>query len=210
MAIAAAAPSGLAEREEPTTRVVIALCVSAFLAALSFFAASPFFPQMSRDLGTTVPLLGQVTTVMILTSAGLGLVVGPLADRYGYRRPLVIGILAIAVNLAGAGLAPSYPVVLAFGVVGGLGDALVYSLPLAIAGTRFSGDAQRQVIGWTIGSLGVALIIGVPILTTIGEFGNWRVALLAAALIATGAAWYVAAALPADERHPSGTLRGRA
>ena len=50
MAIAAAAPSGLAEREEPTTRVVIALCVSAFLAALSFFAASPFFPQMSRDL----------------------------------------------------------------------------------------------------------------------------------------------------------------
>ena len=121
-------------------RVQILLCLSAFLAALNFFAPTPFYPQMAHDLQTTVPLLGQVVTLMALISAGLGLLAGPLADRYGYRWPLVIGLLAIAVGLLGTGLAPTYPVLLGLGVVMGLGDALAYSLPFAIAATYFSGS----------------------------------------------------------------------
>src|SRR5690242_1832007 len=93
-------------------RVLAALCAAAFFAALNFFATTPFYPTMAHDLHTTVPLLGQLVTLMVLSSAGLGLVVGPLGDRYGYRWPLVIGVLAIAVNLVGTGLAPTYPVVL--------------------------------------------------------------------------------------------------
>ena len=81
-------------------RVQILLCLSAFLAALNFFAPTPFYPQMARDLQTTVPLLGQVVTLMALISAGLGLLAGPLADRYGYRWPLVMGLLAIARSLS--------------------------------------------------------------------------------------------------------------
>ena len=60
---------------------------------------------MARDLQTTVPLLGQVVTLMALISAGLGLLAGPLADRYGYRWPLVVGLLAIAVGCS----APVWP-----------------------------------------------------------------------------------------------------
>src|SRR5688500_2394089 len=129
-------------------RVQILLCLSAFLAALNFFAPTPFYPQMARDLQTTVPLLGQVVTLMALISAALGLLAGPLADRYGYRWPLVMGLLAIAVGLLGTGLAPSYPVLLGLGVVMGFGDALAYSLPFAIAATHFSDVAQRRAIAW--------------------------------------------------------------
>src|SRR3990170_3439939 len=60
-------------------RVQLLLCLSAFLAALNFFAPTPFYPQMAHDLETTVPLLGQVVTLMALISAGLGLLAGPLA-----------------------------------------------------------------------------------------------------------------------------------
>src|SRR4029079_11459502 len=93
--------------DAPGRLTLAALSVSAFLAALNFFAPTPFFPAMARDLHATVPLLGQMVTLMVFISAGLGLVVGPLAARYGYRWPLVIGILAIAANLIGVGLAPS-------------------------------------------------------------------------------------------------------
>src|SRR6185436_11308022 len=132
----------LSERRTPAPdgRVLAALCVAAFLASLNFFATTPFYAPMARDLHTTIPLLGQVVTLTVLLSAGLGLVVGPLADRYGYRWPLVIGLLGIAVNLVGTGLAPAYPVLLGVSVSGGLGDALVFGLALAIAGTRFAGD----------------------------------------------------------------------
>jgi MFS transporter, DHA1 family, inner membrane transport protein len=190
-------------------RVQILLCLSAFLAALNFFAPTPFYPQMARDLQTTVPLLGQVVTLMALISAGLGLLAGPLADRYGYRWPLVTGLLAIALGLLGTGLAPSYPVLLGLGVVMGLGDALAYSLPFAIAATYFSGMAQRRAIAWTIGALSTAPIIGVPLLTAVGGLTSWRVALAAAGIAAAGVAWFVAAVLPTDRRQPAGRFRVR-
>jgi predicted MFS family arabinose efflux permease len=187
-------------------RVQILLCLSAFLAALNFFAPTPFYPQMARELQTTVPLLGQVVTLMALISAGLGLLAGPLADRYGYRWPLVMGLLAIAVGLLGTGLAPTYPVLLGLGVVMGFGDALAYSLPFAIAATYFSGPAQRRAIGWTIGALSTAPIIGVPFLAAVGGFTSWRVALATAGVAAAGVAWFVAVVLPADRLHPSSRL----
>ena len=91
--VASVVSNAVSERRTPATdgRVLAALCVAAFLASLNFFATTPFYPPMARDLHTTIPLLGQVVTLTVLLSAGLGLVVGPLADRYGYRWPLVIG-----------------------------------------------------------------------------------------------------------------------
>jgi MFS transporter, DHA1 family, inner membrane transport protein len=188
-------------------RVQILLCLSAFLAALNFFAPTPFYPKMARDLQTTVPLLGQVVTLMALISAGLGLLAGPLADRYGYRWPLVMGLLAIAAGLLGTGLTPTYPVLLGLGVVMGFGDALAYSLPFAIAATYFSGSAQRRAIAWTTGALSSAPIIGVPLLTAVGGLTSWRIALAAAGVAAAGVACLVAAVLPADRLHPASRFR---
>src|SRR5262245_38537758 len=82
-------------------RLAAVLCLAIFLAALNVFAATPFYPQMAQDLQSTVPLLGQILTLLTLLSAGLGLVVGPVADRSGYRWPLVIGVLAIGLALLG-------------------------------------------------------------------------------------------------------------
>src|SRR4051794_16339850 len=161
-------------------RLQILLCLSAFLAALNYFAPTPFYPQMARDLETTVPLLGQVMTLMAVLSAGLGLVIGPLADRYGYRWPLVIGLLAVAGTLLGTGLAPTYAVLLGVGLLGGLGDALVYSLPYALAAVYFTGEARRRTMGWMLAAISVAPIVGVPLLTAVSGLTSWRVALAVA------------------------------
>jgi DHA1 family inner membrane transport protein len=187
--------------------VLAALCAASFLAALNFFAFAPFLLPMARDLNTTVPLVGQVATLLGLISAGLGLVVGPWADRQGYRKALVLGTIAIALNLAGTGLAPSYPVLVALSFAAGLGDALVFGVALAAAGTHFTGDARQRAIAWTTGSLGAAPIVGVPILTTIGEFVGWRVALISAGLCATSVAWFIAATLPPDDPRPTSRFR---
>jgi predicted MFS family arabinose efflux permease len=189
--------------------MLAALCVASFLAALNFFAPTPFYPEMARDLQTTVPLLGQVMTIMVLISAALGLVIGPLADRYGYRQPLLVGLGAVTFTLLGTSLAPNYPVLLGISVAGGLGDALVFALPLAIAGTAFSGEARRRAIGWTTASLSSASIAGAPLLTAIGGLTSWRVALGVAALVGAAASWFVATTLPPDTQRPDTPLRAR-
>ena len=189
-------------------RVLAILCLSMFLAVVNFAAPSPFFPAMARDLGTTVPLLGQLTTILALLSAGLGLLVGPLADRYGVRRAIVGGTIAVAINLAGTGLAPSYPALVGLAAVSGLGDAVLFGLPLAVATTRFAGDARRRAVAWTSAALPVGTIAGVPLVAAAGGVVGWRTVLVGVGLATLGAAALAAAWLPADAPK-EGRIRAR-
>jgi len=188
-------------------RLSAVLCLAIFLAALNVFAATPFYPQMAHDLQTTVPLLGQIVTLLALLSAGLGLVVGPLADRSGYRRPLVIGVLAIGLALLGTGLAPAYPVLLGLSLLMGLGDALVYGLAFAFAAAHFPGAAQRRLMSWMVAAISLAPIIGVPLLGALGGITTWRVALILGGLATILSAWVVAATVPPDARQHDTPLR---
>jgi DHA1 family inner membrane transport protein len=191
-------------------RVLPALCVGTFLASVTFVAPAPFFPAMARDLGVGVPLLGQVVAAMLLLSALLGLVAGPLADRYGLRLLIVIGLLATAVCLLVFGLAPTFPVLFAAALAGGLADAAVLGPALAVAGTYFAGPAARQALGWTTACMAGSAIVGVPVLTALGSVAGWRAAFVAAGVAAVGAAWLGATWLPHDARQPEGRLRLRA
>lgn len=192
------AEEAISHQDAAGSRLLAALCVSSFLAALNFFALTPFYPEIARDLDSTVPRLGLVATLVILVSALLGLLIGPLSDRYGYRWPLTIGVLAVAMNLVGAGMAPSYPALLAISIVGGIADALVFGLPLAIAGMQFKGEAQRRAMGWTLASLSAAPIFGIPLLTLIGDATSWRMALVSSGLFSACIALFVFVSVPSD------------
>jgi predicted MFS family arabinose efflux permease len=107
-------------------------------------------------------------------------------------------MLAIALNLIGAGLTPSFLPLLGLSVVGGLGDALAFGMPMAIAGSRFSGQAQKKAISWAWGSMSIAGIVAIPLISLIGGSAGWRVALIASGLGAIVGAWFVAISLPPD------------
>ena len=188
-------------------RVLPALCLGTFVAMLTFVAPAPFFPVMARDLDVGVPLLGQVVAAMLLVSAALGLVAGPLADRYGHRRLIVLGVASAAACLLAFGLAPTFPVLLMGALAGGLANAAVLGPSLAVAGTYFAGPAARQALGWTTACMAGSAIVGVPVLTAVGALTGWRTAFLAAGIAVIGAAWLGAAWLPRDALHPSGRLR---
>ena len=45
-------------------RVLAVLCLAMFLAVVDFTALAPFLPDVSDDLNTSVPRLGQIVTAM--------------------------------------------------------------------------------------------------------------------------------------------------
>jgi predicted MFS family arabinose efflux permease len=182
----------------PGRMVLPALCLGSFITTLAFVAPAPFLPAMSDDLGVSVALLGQITTVMMVMSGALALVVGPLADRYGARRFIVAGLAATAVALFDFALAPVFAALFVASIAGAVAEATVPGLSLAIAGSRFSGPAARRALGWTVGALASAPIVGVPLLTTVGDLAGWRAAFLLAGFAATVSVVLVALWLPAD------------
>ena len=188
-------------------RVLPALCLGMFVAMLTFVAPAPFFPVMARDLGIGVPLLGQVVAAMLLVSAAIGLVAGPLADRYGHRRLILLGLVSAAICLLLFGLARNFAVLLAGALAGGLANAAVLGPSLAVAGTYFAGAEARRALGWATACMAGSAIVGVPALTAVATFTGWRLAFIAAGGAVIGAAWLGAAWLPRDARSPQGRLR---
>lgn len=188
-------------------RALVALCLGAFVTALLFIVPTPFFPEMARDLGVSVPLLGQVMSVMLLISVFLGLIVGPLSDYSGYRRLIVIGLTAAVVCLLAFGLAPVFPVLLLASVAGGMTDSAVLGSSLAIAGAHFTGAAARRAIGWTSAAQSGSAIIGVPVLAAVGAAAGWRTAFVVAALAAAAVVGLALLWLPRDVHRAAEPLR---
>ena len=186
-------------------RLVALLAACAFLGLVNFVAISPFLPEIAASFGSTVPLVGQVTTVLALASAALGLVSGPLADVRGHRRLLLVGIAAVALNLAGTAFAPNLPVLIGLAVVAAVGDSLLFGLPFAVAGERFSGDLRRRAVAWISAGLSLGVVVAPPLLAMIGKVVGWRGAMLVAAA-ATLAVLVPAARLLPDDAPAAGSL----
>ena len=157
-------------------RTLIALGFGTFVAALVFIIPPLFFPQMARDLQVSVPLLGQIMSAMLGLSVVLGLVIGPLSDRSGYRRLILVGLVAATICLFVFGLSPTFLLLLLASAAGAVTDAGVLGSSLAVAGTAFTGTAARRAIGWTSAAQAGSAVIGVPAWRRLGLslVGGWR------------------------------------
>src|SRR5688572_2388386 len=89
-------------------RLLLTLCAVVFLAYLNEFMLLPFYVDVARDFDTSISLIGQTTTVAVLVSAFLGVIIGPLADYYGHRRTLLLGVAGIVISAIGTALALSF------------------------------------------------------------------------------------------------------
>lgn len=154
-----------------------------------------------------VEALGQVPAVSMLLAAALGLVVGPLAERFGHRRTIALATLAAALGAAGTALTSVFPLLFVTAALIAAGRAVVAPVSLALVGTRFDGDARRRAVSWIIAATSGAAVLGVPALTTVAAPFGWRAAF---GLLAVCAAGLVVWLLPAGDRDGVNAASARA
>jgi MFS transporter, DHA1 family, multidrug resistance protein len=127
----------------------------------------------------------------IVTTYFLGLAVGqllwgPLADRYGRKVALNLGLFVIVAGALASAVAPSLPVLLATRFAWGFGASAARSTTLTVVRDRYRGDRMASVM-----SLIMSVFILVPVVApTIGAGAlavtSWRglfVAIAVAALV---------------------------
>jgi MFS family permease len=157
-----------ANAASPARALVLTLTLATFVNHLNVVAWNPFLPFIAAAHGVPVALLGQVPALMMLLSTFLGLVIGPLADRYGYRRTLLVCLLAVATSSLGTGLAAKLPVLVLAALLGAVGRAAVMPVAQAIVAASFVTDAARRRAVSRIQSGGpLAATLGIPLLTAI-------------------------------------------
>ena len=128
----------------PARGLVPTLALSTFVNHLNVVAWIPFLPFIAQAQSVSVSLLGQIPASMLLVSAILGLAIGPLADRYGYRRTLLAYLVAVAASSLTTGLSTTIIALFPAALLGSVGRAAVMPVAQATATASFVEVARRR------------------------------------------------------------------
>jgi DHA1 family inner membrane transport protein len=188
----------------PARRLVSTLALATFVNHLNVIAWIPFLPFIAEAHGVSVSLLGQIPALMLLLSALLGMVIGPVADRSGYRRTLLLCLLAVVASSLSTGLAGTLSVLILAALFGAIGRAAVMPVAQATAANLFAENTERRrAISRIQSGAPLAATLGIPLLTTIAIALQWRGAFIILSSLALAVAFILQRILGRDEVGPS-------
>ena len=122
-------------------RSIVVLGLLSTFGPLSLDLYLPALPQLADELRSS-PSAAQLTITACLVGLAVGqLVAGPLSDRFGRRRPLLVGLVAYLLASVACALAPSVAVLVVLRLVQGLGGAAGLVIARAVARDLHSGRA---------------------------------------------------------------------
>ncbi len=196
-------------------RVVLLLGSLIALGPLSIDLYLPALPELTDDLSAS-PSSVQLTLTGILVGLGLGqLLIGPLTDIYGRRRPLLLGISVNVLTSLLCALAPTIVVLDVLRVLQGVGAAAASVVAMAVVRDLFSGRAAAAVMSRLIMVMGLAPVLAPSLGSAVLELGSWRTVFVVLAglgvLLGVLAAFALKETLPAERRAAPGlrtTLQG--
>jgi DHA1 family inner membrane transport protein len=180
--------------------VIATLALSAMLSTTYVVGLSAFLPFIADEFDTSVPVLGQITTIVFLIGAAGGILIGPLADRHGQRRFQMCGAILVIVGALGTAAATGFGTLLIVRLATALSAGMLNAVTLAAAANLFGGDERRKALSWVISGVAGGPIVGVPFLTLVASVSNWRVAHVALALLAAVVLALQWSFLPAGQR----------
>jgi DHA1 family bicyclomycin/chloramphenicol resistance-like MFS transporter len=136
------------------------------LNALAIDAMLPALPAIGEALGVANENSRQwIITAYLLGFGVAQLIYGPLADRYGRKPILMIGLSLYVLFSVLAAFATSFELLIAARVGTGLGAAALRVLAVSIVRDRYSGRTMARVM-----SLSFLVFLGIPIIApTLGQ-----------------------------------------
>jgi DHA1 family inner membrane transport protein len=158
-----------------------------------------FLSTLSRGLG--VPLTDITSLIAINQATGvLSPIFGPLADHWGYRMMMLIGLSVLAGGMLAGGLFPVYGMVLLALLAAGIGKSLFDPALQAYAGERVPYRRRALAIGFIEFSWAGSSLIGIPLIGLLIERQSWRSPFLVLGGLSVLGAIALYALIPRDGR----------
>ncbi|TWF96167.1 Bcr/CflA family multidrug efflux MFS transporter [Saccharopolyspora dendranthemae] len=160
----------------------------------------PALPAISGELHAG-PSQVQLSLMACTIGLALGqLVMGPLSDAHGRRRPMLIGVVVFALASLACALAPSAYALAALRFVQGFGGAAGIVIARAVVRDLFSGVALAKFFSLLMLVNGVVPVLAPVLGGQLLRFTSWRGVFVT--LCAIGAALLIAAVLALPETLP--------
>ena len=134
-----------------------------FTAASQTIIVTPILPLIGDALNVPEARWGWLITVYSISLAVAALVMGPVSDRIGRRRILLLGSGALAVALALHGLVTSFGTMLGARAVAGACGGVLSGAAVSYVGDYFPYERRGWATGWVMSGIPFGIVLGVPI-----------------------------------------------
>lgn len=188
-------PDADTQRRERRRWVLILGALTA-LGPLAIDAYLPTLPTIQRELETTAGAVQLTLSAYFVGLTGGQLVWGPVADRLGRKRPLVIGLVLYALGSLACALAPRIELLAAARAVQAIGGSAGIVVVRAIVRDRWAGREGARVMSSIVLVMGAAPILAPTMGGVILEIAGWRAIFGVLAAAALAALALVVRALP--------------
>ncbi|MFH8419729.1 MFS transporter [Streptomyces sp. NPDC018038] len=186
---------------------LLALATAVFVTSLTETLPAGVLPAMSADLGVGEAAMGQAVTVYAL---GTALTAVPLAARtaaWRRKRLLLTSVAGFAAANTVTALSSSYVLTMGARFLAGVAAGVAWALLAGYARRIAPPHLQGRAVAVAMTGIPLALSLGVPAGTFLGEAVGWRAAFTAMTVIAAALLGWIALAVP---DLPGGERGGRA
>src|ERR1700761_7776282 len=153
---------------------LIAVCTGTFMLLLDVTIVNVALPDIQAALHADFSDLQWVIDAYSLVLAALLLTTGSLADLFGRRRMVAIGLVIFTGSSLGSGLAQSPLMLNLFRGAQGVGGAAMFSTSLALLGSAFQGRERGVAFGVWGAVTGLATAIGPVVGGALTTGLSWR------------------------------------
>lgn len=198
-----------------TRLALLALALGGFGIGSTEFVAMGLLPNIAHDLLPAVyavsPSDANAQAGWAISAYALGVVVGaPTIAAFAARLPrkqlLLWLLVAFTLGTVASALAPTFQLVLVARFISALPHGAYFGIASLVAASLMGPGKRGQGVAFVLSGLTIANVIGVPLITWLGQTHGWRAAYLVVAGIFALTFVAVATLVPWQAGNPKATM----
>ena len=154
--------------------IIFSLSLLVFAASSQVMIISPILPKIGVELQTSESLLGNLVTVYAAMIGIFAVLMGPISDKIGRRKILLIGSSGMTIALLSHGLADSFTALLILRALAGMAGGVLSGSAVSYVGDYFPYEKRGWANGWIMSGIAMGQILGIPLGTFFAEMYGFK------------------------------------
>jgi len=143
--------------------VLFALWLLVFASSSQIMILSPILPQIGTQLNIPISALGSLVSAYTLMVGSLAIISGPISDKIGRRRILLLGTSLMTFALVMHHFVVGYYSFLSVRILAGIAGGILSGSAVAYIGDFFPYNRRGWATGWVMSGMAFGQIAGIPL-----------------------------------------------
>lgn len=154
--------------------IIFPLWLLVFAASSQVMIIAPLLPQIGIELNTSESLLGNLITVYATMIGVFAIIMGPLSDKIGRRKILLLGSAGMTIALLLHSLSMNFISLLCFRALAGMAGGVLSGAAVSYVGDYFPYEKRGWANGWIMSGIAMGQILGIPMGTFLAELYGFK------------------------------------